>query len=98
MVCYDRTIFENLNIETIIFKVVQMKVLAMHNTYQKSFDIFRVGNVQISSWNMIFTYYPNDFCHKRKIYNFDRCNVFLAIAINIPQRLETGFVLQGHIW
>ncbi len=35
MVCYDRTIFEkdakkNLNIEKIIFKVVQMKFLAMH--------------------------------------------------------------------
>ncbi len=22
----------------------------------------------------------------------------LAIATNIPQRLKTGFVLQGHIW
>ncbi len=34
MVCYDRTIFERvqkkLNIEKIIFKVVQMKFLAMH--------------------------------------------------------------------
>ncbi len=55
MVCYDRTIFENLesesaknlNIEKIIFKVVQMKFLAMHITNQKlSFDIFTVGNVQ----------------------------------------------------
>ncbi len=24
-------------------------------------------------------------------------NVFLAIATNIPQRLKTGFVVQGHI-
>ncbi len=24
-------------------------------------------------------------------------NVFLAIAINIPQPLKTGFVVQGHI-
>ncbi len=41
MVCYDWTIFENLesegakeikNIEKIIFKVVQMKFLAMHVT------------------------------------------------------------------
>ncbi len=31
------------------------------------------------------------------IYNFDPYNVFLAIATNIPQRLKTGFVLQGHI-
>ncbi len=53
MVCYDRTIFENLsvqknlNIEKIIFKVVQIKFLAMHITNQKlSFNIFMVGNVQ----------------------------------------------------
>ncbi len=38
---------KNLNIEKIIFKVVQMKFLAMHITYQKlSFDIFTVGNLQ----------------------------------------------------
>ncbi len=37
---------KNLNIEKIAFKVVQMKFLAMHITYQKlSFDIFSVGNV-----------------------------------------------------
>ncbi len=45
----------------------------------------------------IFPYYPNDFLHKRKIYNFDPHNVFLAIATNIPQRVKTGFVVQGHI-
>ncbi len=38
------------------------------------------------------------FWHKRKINNFDPYNVFLAIATNIPQRLKTGFVVQGHIW
>ncbi len=52
---YDRTIFENLesegaknlNIEKIIFKIVQMKFLAMHITNQKlSLDIFTVGNLQ----------------------------------------------------
>ncbi len=58
---YDRTIFvwdtticksgiwgyTNLNIEKIVFKVVQMKFLAMHITNQKSsFNIFTVGNVQ----------------------------------------------------
>ncbi len=38
---------KNLNIEKIIFKVVQMKFLAMHITNQKlSCDIFTVGNVQ----------------------------------------------------
>ncbi len=27
---------------------------------------------------------------------FDPYNVLLAIATNIPQRLKTGFVVQGH--
>ncbi len=37
---------KNLNIEKIIFKVVQIKFLAMHITNQKlSLDIFTVGNV-----------------------------------------------------
>ncbi len=37
---------KNRNIEKIIFKVVQMKFLAMHITNQQlSFDIFTVGNV-----------------------------------------------------
>ncbi len=54
MVCYDRTIFDNLesesaknlNIEKIIFKVVQMKFLAMHvNNHKLSFDIFTVQNI-----------------------------------------------------
>ncbi len=30
--------------------------------------------------------------------NFDPYNVFLAIAKNMPQRLKTGFVVQGHIF
>ncbi len=38
----------------------------------------------------------DDFWHKSKIDKFDPCNVFLAIATNIPQRLKTGFVVQGH--
>ncbi len=38
---------KNLNIEKIIFKVVQMKFLAMHINNQKlSVDIFTVGNLQ----------------------------------------------------
>ncbi len=37
---------KNLNIEKIIFKVVQMKFLAMHITNHKlSFDIFTVLNI-----------------------------------------------------
>ncbi len=38
---------QNLNIEKIVFKVVQIKFLAMHFTNQKlSFDIFTIGNLQ----------------------------------------------------
>ncbi len=48
----------------------------------------------ISSWNMILI--SNDFWHKRKMYNFDPYNVFLAIATNTPQRVMTASVLQGH--
>ncbi len=37
---------KNLNIDKIIFKVVQMKFLAMHITNQKlRFDIFTVGHL-----------------------------------------------------
>ncbi len=32
------------------------------------------------------------------MYHFDPYNVFLATATNIPQRLKTGFVVQGHIY
>ncbi len=39
----------------------------------------------------------NDFCHKRKMYNFDPYNVLLAISTNIPVLLMTASVLQGHI-
>ncbi len=52
MVCYDRTIFENLrmqknlNIEKIIFNVVQMKFLAMHITNkQLRFNILTIGHL-----------------------------------------------------
>ncbi len=60
MVCYDRTIFGEIqifvnlesegakkhNIEKIAFKFVQIKFLAMHITNQKwSFDLFSVRNV-----------------------------------------------------
>ncbi len=80
---------KNLNIEKIIFKVVQMKFLAMHITNQKlSFDIFMVGHLQNVFILMIFG----------KVDNFDPYNVLLAIATNIPVLLMTAFVLQGHIY
>ncbi len=84
----------NLNIEKIIFKVVQMKLLAMHITNQKlSFDIF---TVQISSRNMILI--SNDFWHKIKMYNFNPNNVLLSISTNIAVLLMTASVLQGHFY
>ncbi len=57
---------KNLNIEKIIFKVVQMKFLAMHITNQKlSYDIFTVGNLL------------NIFCASlASVYLFFGCNAF----------------------
>ncbi len=43
-----------------------------------------------------FTYYTNDFWHKRKIDNCDPYNV-LDIVTNIPVLIMTAFVLRGHI-
>ncbi len=58
---------KNLNIEQIIFKVVQMKFLAMHINNQKlSFDIFMVRNLL----NIFMEHDPNDFWHKIKIDHF----------------------------
>ncbi len=39
----------------------------------------------------------NDFCHNRKMYNFEPYNVLLAVSTNIPVLLMTAFVLQDHI-
>ncbi len=39
----------------------------------------------------------HDFWHKREIDHFDPYNASCAIATDIPVRLKTGFVLQGHI-
>ncbi len=79
---------KNRNIEKIIFKVVQMKFLAMHINNQKfSFDIFTVGNVLNIFIKHDLYIISNDFWHKRKMYNFDPYNVLLANAINIPMLL-----------
>ncbi len=76
---------KNLNIKKIIFKVVQMKFLAMHISNQKlSFDVFTVGHVQ----NIFMEHdlnIPMIFAIKK--YNFDPYNVLLSIATNIAQRL-----------
>ncbi len=85
------------HIEKIIFKVVQIKFLAMHINNQKfNFDIFTVWTLQ----NIFMEHDLNIlmiFCHKRKINNFDPYSILLVIATNIPQQLNTAFVLQGHI-
>ncbi len=74
-----------------------MKFLAMHITNQKlSFDIFTVKFTNIfmeHDLNILMI-----FGIKVKIYNFEPFNVFLAISTNIPQRLMTAFVLQGHVY
>ncbi len=55
---WNLSVPKNLNIEKIIFKVVQMKFLSMHITHQKlSFDIFMVGNLQ----NIFMEHDLNDF-------------------------------------
>ncbi len=46
--------------------------------------------------DLYLQYYPNDFWHKRKKYNFDPYRVFLAIAIN-SQQLKTDFVVLDLI-
>ncbi len=72
-----------------------MKFLAMHITNQNlSFDIFTVGNfknifMEHDLYLMIF-----GIKEKSIILTY---HLFLAIATNIPVRLMTGFVLQGHI-
>ncbi len=58
------------------------------------FDIVTFRNLQ-NNFLKHDLYCPNDFWHKRKIYNFDP---FWAVATNIPQWLKTGFVVQGHVF
>ncbi len=58
-----------------------MKFLAMHITDQKL--SFDIFTIE----NSLNIFMEHEFVF----------NVFLAIATNIPQRLKTGFVVQGHI-
>ncbi len=76
----------------ITFKVVQMKCLAMIITDQKlSFDIFMVGHLQNIFMELLW--------HKRKLDNFDPCNLWVikAIATNILELLKTGLTLY-KLW
>ncbi len=85
---------KNLNIEKTTYKFVQMKFLAMHITNQKiSFYIFTVGNLQNIFMEHDLYLISYDFWHKRKINHFDPYTVLLAIATNIPQRLNISNLL-----
>ncbi len=44
----------------------------------------------------LFENLESEGAKKKKINHFDPFNVFLAIATNIPQRLNTGFVVHTH--
>ncbi len=69
MFCWEIQLFENLESEgakkiEIAFKVVQIKFLAMHIKLLIKNEVLIYLQYKISSWNMIFAYYPNDFWHK----------------------------------
>ncbi len=90
---------KNRNIKKIVFKVVQMKFLAMHiNNKKLSWYIYgrKLTKYIFGTWYLL--YFLKIFGRKEKsISNFGPYNVLLAIATNIPLLLMTGFVLQGHI-
>ncbi len=75
---------KNLNIAKIVFKVVQMKSLAMHITNQKlSFDIFTVGSLQ-----NIFTEHDLNIL---MIFGIKEKSIILALVLHIyPCDLRTG--------
>ncbi len=89
---------KNLNIEKIIFKVVQIKFLAMHvNNKKISFDIFIVRNLlnifMVHDLNTLMIFWLLQF-----FFFFHTHNVFLAVTTNIAVLLMTASVLQGHIY
>ncbi len=91
----------DLNIEKITFKVVQMKFLAMHINNQKLSYIYIYLHTYIYSRNLHATLSLFNVLMifvKRKMYNFDPYNVVWSITTNIPVLLMTAFVLQGHIF
>ncbi len=99
MVCYDRTIFENLesggakklNIEKIAFKVAQMKILAMHILLIKFLVLIylRYNIFMEHDLNILMT-----FLHKRKIDHFDPYSVFW-LFLQITCAAYDCFCAQG---
>ncbi len=76
----------------------KIKMTFCYKNYKNYILIYLPSEIyKISSWKMIFTWYSNDFWQKIKMYNSDPFNVLFAIATNIPQRLKTVFLVQGHI-
>ncbi len=72
----------------------------MHITNQKlSFDIFMVGNLL-----NIFMEHDLHFISLNLMFGIKEKSIILTqtilldIATNIPVRLMTGFVVQGHIY
>ncbi len=96
---WNLRVLKNLHIEKIAFKNVQMKFFAKHITNQTFiFDIYdrKCTKYLHGTWSLLNILMILGIKKSIIIYNYPY-SVFLAIATNIPQRLKTGFVVQGHI-
>ncbi len=85
---------KNLNIEKIIFKVVQMKFLAMHITNQKlSYDIFTVRN-------LLNIFMEHDLNILMIFDHFDPFNVFFGYCYKYNHAIYDWFCapMQHHIF
>ncbi len=91
---------KNLNIEKITFKVIQMKFLVMHIINQLEFWYiygYKFTKYIHGTWFLINILMIFGIKEQIIILIHTTQPILLAIATNIPQRLKTGFVVQGHI-